>query len=102
MDILGKSFMLITYGSWGLRALAVLRNQWELWFKANCPLSFTHDYNKSSRERISHNTPNTCFFFFTEIHDLFIIENQILFTCLEVQKPQLKERIHLFGVRLHL
>ena len=105
MDILGKSFMLITSGSWGLGALAVLRNRREPRFKANCPLSFTHDCNMSPRERISHNTPNTNFFFFcflTEIDDLFFIENQILLTCLEVLKSQLKERIHVFGVRLHL
>ena len=105
MDILGKSFMLITSGSWGLRALAVLRNRSEPRFKANCPLSFTHDCNMSPRERISHNTPKTNFFFFfflTEVHDLFFIENQILLTCLEVLKSQLKERIHVFGVRLHL
>ena len=90
----------------GLRALAVLRNQSEPRFKASCPLSFTHVCNMSSRERISHTTPNTYFFFFffflTEIHDLFFIENQILLTCVEVLKSQLKERIHVFGVRLHL
>ena len=41
-------------------------------------------------------------FFLTEIHDLFFIQNQILLTCSEVLKSQLKERIHVFGVRLHL
>ena len=56
------------------------------------------------RESAFHITlPTPVFFFFlTEIHDLFFIENQILLTCLEVLKSQLKERIHVFGVRLHL
>ena len=69
---------------WELRALAVLRNQSEPRFKASCPLGFARDCHMSSIELISHNIPNTIFFL-TEIHYLFLIENQILFSCLKVQ-----------------
>ena len=69
----GKKFPVNHF--WELRALAVLRNQSEPRFKASCPLGFARDCHMSSIELISHNIPNTNFFFFN-LNTLFVFDRK--------------------------